>query len=655
MPKIDEISSTEKLLNLIRVTGGEKPERPQRKSPRPSNRENWRLFFARFLPFGKSVAIGVDLGYAETKIIKMRRLSDKKWELLDYVKIPHTPGLKLEAPELSKLLKTNLNRVIGSDKDAWIWTLVSSTQVEMRYLRIPKLPKKQIANAVFWTFKKDVPFKDEDVIFDFDLLGEISEEGQKKLEVVALVAPKKEVKELDEAFKRNGFSLAGITTVPLSIQNFFRSGWLSYQQENTCSLFVGRNWSRIDIYSKGNLVLSRGIKAGVNSMIEAIHEGMSRQRSEIAMEIFDSPDNTMTDASGSVDANEEGTFEIDHAKNLLKTVIDDYAAVPEEIAGVPITEDTMVELITPPMERMARQVERTLEHYAINFRGERISRVLVSGMAANYQPFMVYMSKQLNVPFQPMDPFSINTPVFLQPRQQAAIPNSLKERLGSAPTVGLTLSDNVATPNFLFTYKDEDKAARASFVRRAVFTSLMLIMIFLAGVCYWQENILKGLIRERMQIQATLRQYEPLVDKDLVLAKITKRNLDRKNIAKYGVRYTSMAVLSMLANSTPPDIKLIDCDLNLGAGEKKNSGIADDAEKKGADRDNDKSGEKSEKQLKINGLIFGEERKQNIVLSQYLLSLENSPLFANPIVENTTKGEINGRKFLRFNAVLDVN
>ncbi|MFH1138455.1 MAG: hypothetical protein V1816_20460 [Pseudomonadota bacterium] len=594
----------------------------------------------------------MDVGYSETKLVKMKRVSDRKWELLDYVIVSHAPDLKLDSPEMVKLLRTNLDRMIGTAREARIWTIVTSTKVEMRYLRIPKLPKKQVANAVFWTFKKDVPFKDDESVFDFDVLGEVSEEGAKKIEVVAYAAPRDEIETLAAAFSRVGHRLSGVTTVPAAIQNFFRTSWLDVGPENACSIFVGRNWSRIDIYSRGNLVLSRGVKAGVNSMIEAIYEEISRISAEMSLELFDELDNPV-----SLEGDSLAAFSQDDARNLLLSMADEAPVLPSHVAGVPISETEILDMISPALERMARQVERTLEHYAINFRGERISRVFVSGLAATLPPFMTFMARQLNVPFQPLDPFKSGAPVFLSPQGAVSVPGSMRERLSCAPTVGLALGDNTITPNFLFTYKDEEKTARAKTVQRIVFSALTVIMVFLAGVFFWQEATLKQAVSRRKAVEASLAQYKPLVDKEQVLAQIARKNLNRKALADYGRRYVGLAALTLLVNSTPRDVKLIEFKLNLGpAGTDGGEGAKPaDGKAQGVNEKGPAAAAAFKKTVLIQGLVLGDEQKQDVVLSQYLLKLESHPLFSNPSVVDKTRSDLDGKNVVRFSARLDVN
>ena len=82
---------------------------------------------------------------------------------------------------------------------------------------------------------------------------------------------KLKLKKSNHLFEDIGITLAGITTVPFAVQNIFRSKWMPATEEIFASLFIGNNFSRIDVYKKENLVMTRGIKTGSTStMVEAI-------------------------------------------------------------------------------------------------------------------------------------------------------------------------------------------------------------------------------------------------------------------------------------------------------------------------------------------------------------------------------------------------
>ena len=97
---------------------------------------------------------------------------------------------------------------------------------------------------------------------------------------MAYTAPKQEIKDLKDLFSKAGFPLTGISIVPFALQSLLRTGRIKTDESHISSLYIGRDWSRIDIFSEGCLVLSRGIKAGVKTMLEAL-------RTEIEGNLFE--------------------------------------------------------------------------------------------------------------------------------------------------------------------------------------------------------------------------------------------------------------------------------------------------------------------------------------------------------------------------------
>ncbi len=140
-----------------------------------------------------------------------------------------------------------------------------TARVDVKHLLIPNVPKKQIENSVLWKAKKEFHFDEKESIFDYRVQEEVIEEGASKLSVIAYIAPKNEIKEIKDLFARTGFPLAGISIAPFAIRNLFLTGWIITSEDTITNLHIGHEWSRVDIYSKGNLVLTRSIKSGVSA------------------------------------------------------------------------------------------------------------------------------------------------------------------------------------------------------------------------------------------------------------------------------------------------------------------------------------------------------------------------------------------------------
>ena len=239
----DEISSTEKLLDLIREekegdpTSSEPPPDPSTEpdsqpEPEPSDTVASEPFLSNVIPIRKKTTVGVDIGYHELKLAMINQVSERKHELLDFVTLPYPAGVNQNSPKFSEFLKNSLKSFCGKSKSTAIWSAISSARVETRNLKIPKVSKKQIDNAIFWTLKKDISFDENEMIFDFEILGDIIEDGVNKIEVMAYVAPLQEVVQQRNLFSKVGFPLTGVSIVPFAVQNLLRTGIIDAGEKN---------------------------------------------------------------------------------------------------------------------------------------------------------------------------------------------------------------------------------------------------------------------------------------------------------------------------------------------------------------------------------------------------------------------------------------
>lgn len=135
----------------------------------------------------------MDIGHEYLRLVKTTEGTDGAPALLDQrrVPIPQTPGRG--SAEFANFLKSELNSFRGPSKKQQLWAIMSAARVEVHHIRIPKVPKKQIENVVYWTAKKESPFDEKENIFDFEVLGEVVEQGIAKLAVMYYTAPKEEI------------------------------------------------------------------------------------------------------------------------------------------------------------------------------------------------------------------------------------------------------------------------------------------------------------------------------------------------------------------------------------------------------------------------------------------------------------------------------
>ena len=634
MAKQDEISSTERLLELIRTEDQIKLEDADDLSQKRSG--GLKSLVHSSISFKKNIAVGVDIGYDDLKLVKVRRISDRNYEMLEYARVPFDREIPRENPEFHHFLRPTLAEFCGANRNADIWCTISSARVETRHFRIPKVATRQIPNAIYWTYQREAAFEEDEKVFDFEILGEVQEEQSTKMDVLAYTVPRNEVNALKEMFAKAGFPLSGISIVPFAFQTLLRTRRIEASDQFVASLYIGRDWSRIDIFSGGNLTLSRGIKAGVRTMMEALKkeiEGDSK-----GLSLVKSPSENV----GRIRAvKKKLKFDLDVAQNYFFGYIHGSPPLDADGKKIGINENRVFQMIQPALERLVRQVERTIRHYSLNYENARIGKIFISSGVTPHQRILSYIGEELGMPTEVLNPFQASSnflPV-------VPVPDSMSEQSSFAPAMGMALADNSRTPNFLFTYKDKRKTARNQRINRMVFAIFLLLMAGCVGLSFWQERIIRDKEAKKKQLTYHLEQYNLRVDKNLILKLVEQIRQKNNSNQAIGNKYIGLAVISEVVDLTPPNVRLMDISARLGPlPAKQQSG---NGKKK-------KPAEESPRILILEGIVLGNRLTLESALAAYLLELKKSPLFDQPNI-NSKSFEFSGNnEVLRFKAQLNL-
>ena len=636
MAKQDEISSTERLLELIRTDGEIELEDAAELSQKPSR--SLKSVVRRSISFKKNITVGVDIGYDDLKLVKVRRVSEKSYEMLEYARSPFNPEIPRESPDFHQFLKPTLAEFCGPDRNASIWCTISSARVETRHFRIPKVAARQVSNAIYWTYQREAAFNADEKVFDFEILGEVQEEQTVKMDVLAYTVPKDEVVALKDMFAKAGFPLSGISIVPFAFQTLLRTRRVEASDRFIASLYIGRDWSRIDIFSGGNLTLSRGIKAGVRTMMEALKKEIESTRKGLSL--VKSP----TEDVGRIRAvKKKLKLDLEVAQKYFFGYIHEPAPGDEQAQKLGINENKVFQMIQPALERLVRQVERTIRHYALNYENAKIGKIYISSGVTPHQRILSYIGEELGMPTEVLNPFQASSN-FLP---LVPVPDSMSEQSSFAPAVGMALADNSRTPNFLFTFKDKSKAVRNQRINRSVFATFLLLMAICVGLSFWQERTIRDKEARKQQLTQHLQQYNLRVDQNLILKLVEQIREKNRSDQAIGRKYLNLAVISEVVDLTPPNIRLLDISTRLGplptkkaAGDKKNKKKAAEAP--------------PPRILILEGIVEGDRLTLESALAGYLLELKNSPLFDQPTISSKSFEFAGNNEVLRFKAQLNL-
>jgi Tfp pilus assembly PilM family ATPase len=585
-----EITSTERLLDVIR---NEQQSDIPKKRPvfLPPGKSTTLSFFNALSP-GKAHSVGVDIGYHNLRLIRVEKTRDQKWRLVDYRSVPLRADTHSGTPEFANILKAQLDSFCGASKRVRLWANMSSARVEVASIRVPKVSKKH-----------------------FDVKGEVVEDGVTKLAVMVYAAPRKEVADIDALFTRIGYTLDGLTIAPFGIQNLFNTGWMPSAEESVSALYIGRGWSRIDIFSQGTLVMTRGIRAGINSMIQELMEGYNEGVGHADVDHLHGESNTVTD---------KDYMDMEEARELLIGLSPDSPSTEEIRHRFGLDEDAIMALIKPALERLVRQIDRTFRYYTVTLGNERIRAVYVSTAINVYKPFTDYIGDDLGVARDILDPFDPENPS----AGRAASALSLSDRVAFGPALGVALSDSSTTPNLLFTYKDKKRQSNIEKGNRAIFLVLTITLIICVGILFSFGNIADRKQAILAGLENQMRQGVH-VDEKVIPLFVSKIESDQEYIKQYSNRYLSVAMISELSSLTPSNI----CILHITAR---------------MDDPSTNAGKKKKGLVAVEGVVSGDPNTLEDKLVEYVLKLQSSPMFGQAKIQKSKVETLENNELLRF-------
>ncbi len=631
MAKQDELSSTERLLEIIRDETPAGDNAAGVESP-PSTGARIKNFISDSVSISrKSITVGVDLRHEDIKLVMLHRVSEGKTKLLDYARIELDPKIPKTHAEFPRFLRSALMTFCGHKRNLELWATISSARVETRHIKIPKVPSKQIANSVFWSYQRLSAFKEADTIFDFQVHGEAEEGGAPKFSVTAVTAPRQEVEDFKSLFSGAGFPLKGISIVPFAVQTLLCAGRLRSHGAAVSCLYIGRDWSRIDVFLNDRLVLSRGIKAGMRTMADALQKEIEENWLELSLSKSPTSDpNRIQSIKARL------RQELDIAVGMFFGPIHGRAPAAPDDKQPAVREERVFQMIRPALERMVRQVERTIRHFSLNFDNTRVEKIFVSSGVRPHPRILDYIGSELDLPIEVINPFGPGAELTaLKP-----LPEAVAEQSAYAPAVGMALASNALTPNFLYTYKDKNTLDTSRRINRTIGAAFALVALIVAGTAFFQEQEIREKNFQKNALQTQLSSIDVRVDRTLILKLVEQIRAQNQSLQGVGSNFIGVGVLGEMANITPPNVRLLALNAKLAAGEKR----APPGAKAGAFK----------RVLVLDGIISGDRMNLESELASFLMLLKTSPLFKQPAITRKNLETFDNRPVMRFTAQMEL-
>jgi type IV pilus assembly protein PilM len=525
-----------------------------------------------------NTTVGLDIGTHTIKAVELRQTASGV-SLVNYGAKERSPETQesqsaLAATIRELLLETGIKK---SKATIGLW----GPETSIKRLTIPPMPLKEIKEAVRWEGKKQITFPIAQAVVDFELLGETTEDGAKKLDVIAAFAHEELVKHRVSVIEQAGLEPERITLLPLALLWCFRNSHEVKEGEVIALIDIGGEASTICLVKDGNLRSARDFGVGSTAITRAVMEALASTRGQ-----------------------SDSAFEEAEKINRTYGVVLDEEEGPE--GDLPLKAISF--RVRPVLERLVMEIERTFDFYKSQFKTATVDRVVLSGGGAQLRGLGEYLSGDLHVPTEILNPFD------------AIAPETENRDPAFVVAVGLALAGrgeiNLVPPHV--------EAAKRAFRRKVALAApapaaalcilaLYAVMGYQRGDYETKLSLLKGNVP---RLQAVMDRLQMLSEEKKKLTG-ERALLPVFDLAEYG----PARILDEIGRLIPRRVTLTKISLSwepqtLSSGERGHGG-----------------------ELVLQGVAFGPDSVVVLRLSELMEGLESRPFLGNVQIVSTEKNE----------------
>lgn len=207
--------------------------------------------------------IGIDIGRGYIKVIRATQ-DVGKLRIKDF-SIKPTPSSK---EGIGVALKNILNTLGGELSKVSFYTTIPGDKVSLRRARIPSVPKDEIDPMVKSTISRIVGYSPEEIKFDYYILGEETERGVKKLDILFIAVRNNTWKEYLNFFK-------SVEIIPLAVSPPAGNLLPLLPREeilSAVSIHIGYVITQITVVRKSTVMFTRNIPFGLKDLTDRLIE-----------------------------------------------------------------------------------------------------------------------------------------------------------------------------------------------------------------------------------------------------------------------------------------------------------------------------------------------------------------------------------------------
>jgi len=389
--------------------------------------------------------LGLDLGSQSLRLVEIERIASG-WRLVRHLVQAVSSEAKGRPADWVSWLQSALKEFALRE----VHLAIGGSDVVLRRVSVPMMSSQEVAEAVKWQIKDQVPFPVQEAMLDVRVLGEVWERDVKKLDVLVAAAPSAALSEQVAMVERAGARVASLVPTSVSLWSCVSTVVPGLEHGSVVMIDFGAQTTHVAIVRDGEVRVARDLAIGSAHLTAALVGAVASERGELTI------DRTLAES----------------LKRRYGVLTQSIEGVSEE--GVPLFH--IASLLRPVLEQLVTELSRFLDFYKVQMEGGAVSRVLLCGGGANLKSLQPFLADGLGLTVEVVNPLArmADRTQRLEPEQIADEGPGVASALGAAVDHGQTL-------NLLPTHIRRARAAtslRQQGQRAAVIAAALMLVVY---------------------------------------------------------------------------------------------------------------------------------------------------------------------------------
>lgn len=319
--------------------------------------------------FKKEFIIGLDIGSSSVKMVKLAMKGESV-----HIKAAQSEEIVQVDDEASKERATllALKKIIAKShlQDSEVIVGLNCPRTTIKKVVVPQMPKDELAEGIRLESKNYFPFPVEGAHLDYNIMGEIEDQGVKKYELIVATCPKDTIDKSLSLLGKAGIKPASLVPACYGLKRLVETV-LTGKDEVRCLVDIGNSQSELIIFKGEDLIFSRTIPISGQDFTKSMMAILSSEKGRVQL-----------------------TF--DEAERIKREI-----GIPREgetkMVGEKINTSQILSMLRSPLSQLVNEIDRCLHYYREETGRENVGSIVLTGRGSALKGLPSFLSEELGM------------------------------------------------------------------------------------------------------------------------------------------------------------------------------------------------------------------------------------------------------------------